>query len=77
MNKSVVIRVWNDKCDLTYVNSMYDESRHDSMVMFARNQCRRWMYDEFNIPPEESEDVKVEILFDFTIDGIINNGYFK
>ena len=77
MKKCALIRVWNDECDLTYVTSMYEEEDHEIVMQFAKNQCRRWMNDNFGIQLEESEDVNVEFLFDFVCDGILHNDYFK
>jgi hypothetical protein len=75
--KTAIVRVWNDKCDLTYLYSLYKESNHDEILEIAKYNCRRWMKDCFNIKPEDTEDVKVEFLFNFVTDGILHNDYFK
>ena len=75
--QTALIRVWNDKYDLTYLTSLYKEKDHDVTMRFAKQQCRRWMNDEFGATASETENVNVKFLFSFTYDGILHNDYFR
>lgn len=56
---------------------MYDRSKHDDTMLFAKIKCKRWMRDNFKLSESEVENVNVEFLFEFWFDGIIHNDYFK
>lgn len=74
---NALIRVFNEKYDLTYCYSLYREKDHGAIMEHAQNICQRWMCDKFGATLEEVKDVKTELLFRYVHDAILHNNYFQ
>lgn len=77
MFKNALIRVYNDKYDMTYCTTIYKDEDKDVIEEFGKNSCKRYAVDYLGADINELDDLKTEFLFDYRNDAILNNNYFK
>ena len=76
-SQNILIRVFNDKYDMTYCIKLYEVYSRKEIEQMATDICSGYAIDQLGAKVEELGDLKTEHLLDYRKDAVLNNKYFQ